>query len=102
MTEELDERFDKWLDDTEERDPLKWFLISGIMAILCLGLVGILVSKSYAYKAVWLLIEVGFLPNGVIPIFVVDVIRCMVALVLCFGIMLTFLVRLETTFLRLR
>ena len=98
MTED---QFDRWLNDLEERDPLKRFLFSGIFTILCLGLVGILVSKPYVYNAVYLLIEVGFLPNGVIPVFVVDVIRCTVALVLCFGIMLLFLVRLETTFLRL-
>lgn len=96
-----DERFDKWLNDVEERDPLKRFLITGIMVILCLGLVGILVSKPYAYDAVWLLIEVGFLPNGVIPTVVVDVFRSVVALILCFGIMFLFLIRLETTFLRL-
>jgi len=98
MTEE---RFDKWLNDVEERDPLKRFLITGIMAILCLGLVGILVSKPYAYNAVYLLIEVGVLPNGVIPTVLVDVLRSVVALILCLGIMLLFLVRLETTFLRL-
>ena len=101
MTEELDARFDKWLNDLEEADALKRFLISGITVILCLGLVGILVSKSYVSTAIYLLIEVGFLPNGVILVFVVDVIRCIVAFVLCFWIMLLFLVRLETTFLRL-
>lgn len=101
MTEELDQRIDKWLNDLEEKNPLKRFLISGIMVILCLGVVGILVSKPYVYNAVYLLIEVGFLPNGIIPVFVVDVVRCGIAFVLCFLIMLMFLVRLETTFLRL-
>lgn len=98
MTEE---RFDKRLNGLEEKDPLKQFLVSGIVTILCLGLVGILVSKPYAYDAVYLLIEVGVLPNGVIPAFVVDVVRCGIAFVLCFLIMLLFLERLETTFLRL-
>jgi len=98
MTEE---RFDKWLNDLEEKDPLKRFLVSGIQVLVCLGLVGILVSKAYVYNAVYLLIEVGVLPNGVIPIVVVDVLRSVVAFILCLGIMLLFLVRLETTFLRL-
>lgn len=101
MIEELDERFDKWLNDMEEKNPLKRFLISGIMVILCLGLVGILVSKPYAYNAIYVLIEVGVLSKGVIPVFVVDVVRCGIAFVLCFWIMLLFLERLETTFLRL-
>ena len=101
MTEELDERFDKWLNDVEERDPLKRFLVSGIYVLICLGLVGILVSKAYVYNGVYLLIEVGVLPNGVIPSVLVDVLRSVVALILCSGIVLLFLVRLETTFLRL-
>ena len=97
MTEEW---IDKWLNDVEERDPLKRFLVSGIQVLVCLGLTGILLSKAYVYNAVYLLIEVGVLP-GVIPIVVVDVLRSVVALILCFGIMLLFLVRLETTVLRL-
>lgn len=101
MTEELEERFDKWLADLEEADALKRFLVSGIQVLLCLGLVGILISESYVYNAVYLLIEVGVLPNGVIPVFVVDVLRSVVALILCSVIMLLFLVRLETTFHRL-
>ena len=101
MTEELDARFDKWLNDVEERDPLKWFLVSGIQVLACLVLVGILVSKAYVYDAIYLLIEIGVLPNGVIPTVVVDVLRSVVALALCSGIMLLFLVRIETTFLRL-
>jgi len=98
MTEE---RFDKWLNDLEEVDPLKRFLVSGIQVLICLGLTGILVSKAYVYNVVYLLIEVGVLPNGVIPIVIVDVLRSVVALILCSVIMLLFLVRLETTFLRL-
>jgi len=101
MAEELEERFDKWLDDLEEANALKRFLVSGIQVLACLVLVGILVSRAYVYNAVYLLIEVGFLPNGVIPIVLVDVLRSVVALVLCSVIMLLFLVRLETTFLRL-
>ena len=102
LMESIDERVDKWLNDLEEADALKRFLISGITVILCLGLVGILISKPYVSIAIYLLIEVGVLPNGVIPFFVVDVLRCLVAFVLCFLILLMFLVRLETTFLRLR
>jgi len=98
MTEE---RFDKWLNDLEEVDPLKRFLVSGIQVLICLGLTGILVSKAYVYNVVYLLIEVGVLPNGVITIVIVDVLRSVVALILCSVIMLLFLVRLETTFLRL-
>ena len=101
MAEDLEERFDKWLDDLEEANALKRFLVSGIQVLACLVLGGILVSRAYVYNAVYLLIEVGFLPNGVIPTVLVDVLRSVVALVLCSVIMLLFLVRLETTFLRL-
>jgi len=101
MTEELEERFDKWLNDLEEKDALKRFLVSGIQVLACLVLVGILVSQAYVYNGFYLLIEVGVLPNGVIPIVFVDVLRFVVALVLCSVIMLLFLIRLETTFLRL-
>ncbi len=101
MTEELEERFDKWLDALEEANALKRFLVSGIQVLACLVLVGILVSKAYVYEGIYLLIEIGALPNGVIPMVLVDVLRSVVALVLCSVIMLLFLVRLETTFLRL-
>jgi hypothetical protein len=101
MTEELDQRFDKWFNDLEEKNPLKRFLVSGIQVLACLVLVGILVSKAYVYNGIYLLIEIGALPNGVIPTVLVDVLRSVVALVLCSVIMLLFLVRLETTFLRL-
>lgn len=101
MSEELEEWFDKWFNDMEERDPLKRFLVSGIQVLACLVLVGVLVSNAYVYEGIYLLIEIGVLPNGVIPIVFVDVLRFVVALVLCSVIMLLFLVRLETTFLRL-
>lgn len=101
MIEELDERFDNWLDVLEEANALKRFLVSGIQVLACLVLVGILVSKAYVYEVIYLLIEVGVLPNGVIPTVVVDVLRSVIALILCSVIMLLFLVRLETTFLRL-
>lgn len=100
--ESIDERVDKWFNDLEEADALKRFLVSGIQVLFCLVLVGILVSKAYVYDAVYFLIIVGYLPNGGIPMVVVDVIRCVVAIILCSWIMLMFLVRLETTFLRLR
>ena len=101
MLEELEEWFDKWFNDMEERVPLKRFLVSGIQVLACLVLVGVLVSNAYVYEGIYLLIEIGVLPNGVIPIVFVDVLRFVVALVLCSVIMLLFLVRLETTFLRL-
>lgn len=101
MTENMDERIDKWLNALEKEDPLKRFLVSGIQVLACLVLVGILVSKAFVYEVVYLLIEIGVLPNGVIPIVLVDVLRSVVAFILCSGIMLLFLVRLETTFLRL-
>lgn len=99
--ESIEERIDKWLDELEEANALKRFLVSGIQVLFCLVLVGVLVSKAYVYELVYLLIEVGCLPNGVIPMVVVDVLRFVVALGLCSVIMLLFLVRLETTFLRL-
>ena len=99
--ETMDERIDKWLDELEEANALKRFLVAGIQVLFCLVLVGILVSKAYVYDAVYFLIIVGYLPNGGIPVFVVDVIRCVVAIILCSWIMLMFLVRLETTWFRL-
>lgn len=86
----------------DERDPLKRFVVSGIMVIISLLVTGVVVTKAYFYNMVHVMIQLGFLENGVIPLIVADVARHAIVGVMVFLLMWMFFARLETTWLRLQ
>ena len=102
MTEEIGERAEKWLNDLEEKDPLRAFLLEGIVIILCLLLIGLMDHVLFfdALIACSLMFFFGPFQNGDV-LFVIDTIKHCIVVLAVIILMLCFFADLESAWLRL-
>ena len=98
MNEEWNVRLEKWLDDTEKRDPLKLFMLGGIALIVFFLFLGFVTSREVIYPLFYIAIKLNLLDSN-IPLVVVDVVRHAVASALISYGMLAYFVDLETAWL---
>lgn len=102
MAAELGERFEEWVLRLEAKNPLRAFLLNGVIVILCLLLIGFMDYILFfdAMIAGLLMLFFGTFQNSD-ALFVIDTIKHCVVVLAVIILMLGLFVNLESAWLRL-